>query len=126
MNVKYKIIEVWPDEHQIVVRYTTDLITEDSVVLTRDANNNIVRCRTDVPITLPIPIPTGDALDNLILHSAPVSFLVTKESVINPEIETGDLSSLLNVSKTAQYTLNGTALNGKNIISGTWNFSNTA
>ena len=62
MNIKYKIIEVWPDEHQIVVRYTTDLITEESVVLARDADDNIVRCRTDVPITLPIPTPTGDAL----------------------------------------------------------------
>jgi hypothetical protein len=100
MNIKYKIIEVWPDEHQIVVRYTTDLITEESVVLARDADDNIVRCRTDIPITLPIPAPVGEALEKLIMNNAPIDFLKTKESVIDPEIETGDLSSLLNVSNT--------------------------
>ena len=105
MNIKYKIIEVWPDEHQIVVRYTTDLITEDSVVLARDADDNIVRCRTDVPITLPIPTPTGDALDSLIMQNAPVTFLKTKESVLDPNLDTSlsDLESLINVSKTQTY-----------------------
>jgi tRNA A37 threonylcarbamoyltransferase TsaD len=105
MNIKYKIIEVWPDEHQIVVRYTTDLITEDSVVLTRDADDNIVRCRTDVPITLPVPTPTGDALDSLIMQNAPVTFLKTKESVLDPNLDTSlsGLESLINVSKTQTY-----------------------
>ena len=105
MNIKYKIIEVWPDEHQIVVRYTTDLITEESVVLARDADDNIVRCRTDVPITLPIPTPTGDALDSLIMLNAPVTFLKTKESVLDPNLDTSlsDLESLINVSKTQTY-----------------------
>ena len=105
MNIKYKIIEVWPDEHQIVVRYTTDLITEESVVLARDADDNIVRCRTDVPITLPIPTPTGDALDSLIMQNAPVTFLKTKESVLDPNLDTSlsDLESLINVSKTQTY-----------------------
>jgi tRNA A37 threonylcarbamoyltransferase TsaD len=105
MNIKYKIIEVWPDEHQIVVRYTTDLITEESVVLARDADDNIVRCRTDVPITLPIPTPTGDALDSLIMQNAPVTFLKTKESVLDPNLDTSlsGLESLINVSKTQTY-----------------------
>jgi hypothetical protein len=105
MNIKYKIIEVWPDEHQIVVRYTTDLITEDSVVLARDADDNIVRCRTDVPITLPVPTPTGDALDSLIMQNAPVTFLKTKESVLDPNLDTSlsGLESLINVSKTQTY-----------------------
>jgi len=105
MNIKYKIIEVWPDEHQIVVRYTTDLITEESVVLARDEDDNIVRCRTDVPITLPIPTPTGDALDSLIMQNAPVIFLKTKESVLDPNLDTSlsDLESLINVSKTQTY-----------------------
>jgi hypothetical protein len=100
MNIHYKVIEVWPNDHQIVVRYTTDLVSEEDVVLQRDENENIVRCRTDVPIVLPIPAPTGEALEKLIMNNAPVDFLRTKESVIDPEIETGDLSSLLNVSNT--------------------------
>jgi hypothetical protein len=100
MNIHYKVIEVWPNDHQIVVRYTTDLVSEEDVVLERDENESIIRCRTDVPITLPIPAPTGEALEKLIMNNAPVDFLRTKESVIDPEIETGDLSSLLNVSNT--------------------------
>jgi hypothetical protein len=100
MNIHYKVIEVWPNDHQIVVRYTTDLVSEEDVVLQRDENENIVRCSTDVPITLPIPTPAGEALEKLIMNNAPVNFLKIKESIIDPEIETGDLSSLLNVSNT--------------------------
>jgi len=102
MNITYKIIEVWPDDHQIVVRYTTDIVTEEDVASHRDADGNITRCRTDVPITLPVPTPTGSELDRIIMTNAPVSFLQTKESVLDENTDTSlsSIQSLLNVTKT--------------------------
>lgn len=102
MNINYKIIEVWPDNHQIIVRFTTDVVTEEVVASHRDADGNITRCRTDVAIDLPIPTPTGSELDRIIMMNAPVKFLKTKESVLNENIDTSltDLQSLLNVTVT--------------------------
>lgn len=102
MNINYKIIEVSPDDHQIVVRYTTDIVTEEVVASHRDADGNITRCRTDVPIVLPVPTPTGNELERIIMNNAPVKFLETKESVLDENIDTSlaSLQSLLNVITT--------------------------
>ncbi len=96
MNLHYKIIEVWPDNHQIVVRYTTDIVNEEMVVSFRDEEGKIVRCRTDVAITLPIPSPEGDQLEKLIIENAPIAFLNTLENVIDPNVDTS-LSNLGNL-----------------------------
>ena len=102
MNIKYKIIEVWPDDHQIVVRYTTDIVTEEDVATHRDEDGNITRCRTDVPIVLPVPTPTGSELERIIMTNAPIEFLKTKESVLDENTDTSlaSLQSLLNVTNT--------------------------
>jgi hypothetical protein len=102
MNIKYKIIEVWPDDHQIVVRYTTDIVTEEDVATHRDEDGNITRCRTDVPIVLPVPTPTGSELERIIMTNAPIDFLKTKESVLDENTDTSlaSLQSLLNVTNT--------------------------
>jgi len=102
MNIKYKIIEVWPDDHQIVVRYTTDIVTEEDVATHRDEDGNITRCRTDVPIVLPVPTPTGNELERIIMTNAPIDFLKTKESVLDENTDTSlaSLQSLLNVTNT--------------------------
>lgn len=93
MNLHYKIIEVWPDDHQIVVRYTTDIVNEEMLVSFRNEEGKIVRCRSDVAITLPIPAPEGDQLEKLIIENAPKAFLNTLENVIDPNVDTS-LSSL--------------------------------
>lgn len=95
MNLHYKIIEVWPDNHQIVVRYTTDIVNEEMVVSFRDEKGKIVRCRTDTPIQLPIPAPEGEELEKLIIENAPKIFLKTLENVVDPDVDT----SLSNLSK---------------------------
>jgi hypothetical protein len=102
MNINYKIIEVWPDDHQIVVRYTTDIVTEEDVASHRNDAGEITRCRTDVPITLPVPTPTGNELDRIIMNNAPVDFLKTKEAVLDSNVDTSlsDIQSLLNVTTT--------------------------
>jgi len=103
MNIHYKIVEVWPDEHLIVVRYWTDLISEESLASDDQRNDQgkPIRCRSDVAITLPIPSPQGKDLERLILKSAPRNWFFTLESVKNPNVDTNldHISDMLGVVK---------------------------
>jgi hypothetical protein len=95
MNIHYKVVETWPTDHLIVVRYWTDNISEEA--LASDGNKNSdgkpVRCRTDVAITLPVPPPAGDELDKLIVSNAPLTWLKTMEAVKDPNTNT-DISHI--------------------------------
>ena len=92
MNIHYKIIEVWPNDHLFVVRYYTDTLTEEMLISVNDSNRRAdgspMRCRTDVAIDMPIPALEGKALDDLILYNSPISFLRKMESVLDPNIDT--------------------------------------
>lgn len=92
MNLKYKIIEVHPEQHSVVVRFYTDVVTEEMLAV--DVLNGVIRrCRTDFNIDLPFPAPTGDALAELIVSKAPKDWLATQEAVLNPVLDTS-LSSI--------------------------------
>lgn len=119
MNIHYKIVEVWPQDHLIVARYWTDNISEEFLNSHPDNQNRMengspLRCRTDVAISLPIPTPQGQELDDIILKNAPVDFLKTLEYVQNPSIDTS-MSSILDlkdktfVQKDIEQTLAGVA-----------------
>jgi hypothetical protein len=103
MNIHYKIVEFWPDDHLIVARYWTDALTEE--ILAGDANRNPdgtpVRCRTDVAINIPIPVPSEEELDILVKKSGPYAWLKMMEDVKNPEVDTDAnfVSSILHVQK---------------------------
>ena len=103
MNIHYKIVEVWPNDHLIVARYWTDVLSEESLAsdTNRKEDGTPVRCRSDVSITLPIPAPTGVLLDKLILGNAPIAWLKTLEDVVNPDVDTtmSDIQNMLGVSK---------------------------
>ena len=88
MKVKYKIIEVYPDEHQIVVRYYTDLLTPEKLALECDENGQPLRCRTDFALTLPYPAPEGEALHKFIMSAAPVAWLAARQMVEDPSVDT--------------------------------------
>jgi hypothetical protein len=90
MIIKYKIVEVWPNDHLIVVRYYTDKISEQSLASFPDMkpDGTPVRCRTDVSISIPIPEPSADELEKLILRNAPIFALETFEAVSDPSIDT--------------------------------------
>jgi len=89
-NLHYKIIEVWPDDHLIVARYWTDVLSEET--LASDANRNPdgtpVRCRTDVAINLSVPPEKGDDLDKLLVSHAPYEWLKKIEAVRDPNTDT--------------------------------------
>jgi len=103
MNIHYKIVEVWPNDHLIVARYWTDNVSEESLAgdSNRKEDGTPVRCRSDVAITLPIPAPTGIELEKIILANAPRAWLETLEKVADPNIDTSlnDIQSLLGVTK---------------------------
>lgn len=89
-NIIYKIIETWEDTNTIVVRYYTEIISEEE--LASDSNKNSdgtpIRCRTDVAITLPFPIPNDEEIEDIILNNAPIDHLDFMEKVKNPNIDT--------------------------------------
>jgi len=95
MNLKYKIIEVYPEQHSIVVRFYTDIITEE--MMATDVLDGVIRRgRTDYAIDLPVPAPTGTDLERLIVSKAPSDWLATQEAVLNPSLDTS-LSNLTNI-----------------------------
>lgn len=100
--MRYKIVEVNAAEHSIVVRYYTDAITEESLISQTDGEGNILRCRTDSSITLPIPTPTGQALEDFITARAPVAWLQTMEAVKDKAVDTSlaSISELVGVEQT--------------------------
>jgi hypothetical protein len=98
MNIHYKIVEVWPNDHLIVVRYWTDLLSEKFLASdsNRKEDGTPVRCRSDVSLTLPVPVPTGATLEKIILSNAPIAWLQTLENVQNPDVNT-DMSAVENL-----------------------------
>lgn len=109
MNLKYKIVEVWPNDHLIVVRYYTDKLKEKELASFPEMRDDgsPVRCRTDVSISLPIPEPTPDEIDNIIMANAPLESLKRLEMVKDPKIDTTMPSSmaLLNKEKKKKVTI---------------------
>lgn len=104
MNLHYKIVEVWPNDHLIVVRYWTDNLSEEFLASdsNRKEDGTPVRCRSDVAITLPVPAPTGKELEELIVRNAPLEWLKTLEKVQAPDIDTS-MADILKL-KGAQFT----------------------
>ena len=104
MNIHYKIVEVYSEESQIVIRYWTDVLSE--LDLASDENRyddgTPVRCRSDVAVDVPNPEPEGEELEKFLMQFCPTGFLEKLENVRNPEIDTSikTMQSLLNVKKT--------------------------
>lgn len=102
MAIKYRIVEMNPDEHQIVVRYYSDELPESSLASQVDADGNMTRCRTDYALTLPVPMPEGVALERMIANACPRQFFEIKAAVLDQNIDTSmsAIAPLLNVEKT--------------------------
>jgi hypothetical protein len=90
MNLHYKIVEVWPQDHLVVIRYWTDSLSEEFLASNdiRKEDGTPERCRSDVSVTLPIPAPTGKELEDLLISYAPIDWLKTMEKIQAPEIDT--------------------------------------
>lgn len=97
MKVYYKIISHNLKERNIVVRYYTDLISEKELsVLPNESNNNPVKCRTDLSLTIPIPEPSEIRLHKLIIRNAPRQALKDLETIKLGPVKSGVDLSLTN------------------------------
>lgn len=106
MNIHYKIVEVWPQDHLIVARYWTDNVSEQFLSSNQGLkeDGSPYRCRSDVSITLPIPAPEDQELEELIMRNAPSYWLKTLEDVMDPNIDT----SMSRIQKLAGQTFTKT------------------
>jgi hypothetical protein len=105
MNLHYKIVEVWPQDHLVVIRYWTDALSEEFLASNdiRKEDGTPERCRSDVSVTLPIPAPEGAELEKLLISYAPLDWLKTMEKIQAPEIDTS-MDGILNL-KHQQFTV---------------------
>lgn len=105
-EIKYKIIEINEAEHAIVVRFYTDIVTEQMLAVEWGNGGVITRCRTDYNITLPVPAPRGNDLEALIMRHAPVDFFEVKAKVEDPNVDTSleFLRPSIGVVKRAQHS----------------------
>ena len=97
MEIKYKIIQVNPADHGIVVRFYTDTISEEDLAVRNpatgeiilDDGGNIESCRTDYSLTLwDAPTLTGEALEEVIMNSAPTQWLELLDKVADGSVDT--------------------------------------
>lgn len=109
ISIKYKIIELVPEEHSITVRFFTDKITEDMLATEFNNEGDIVRrndgsplrCRTDYFINImKTPTPSIDEVKEMIKLNAPAEWLYMQEQILNPTVDTSltDLEPLLNTT----------------------------
>lgn len=94
MKLFYKITEIHPDDHLIVVRFWSDSMSEKDLATMWDEQGNVTQTRTDYAISLPIPAPTESDLHQLIMSNCPIDFFKMKEAVANPRIDTS-MSAIL-------------------------------
>jgi len=107
MNLHYKIVEVWPQDHLVVIRYWTDALSEEFLASNdiRKEDGTPERCRSDVSVTLPIPAPEGAELEKLLIGYAPLDWLKTMEKIQAPDIDT----SMANIMKLKDATFTADA-----------------
>ena len=103
MNLKYRILEAYPDTHTIIVRYYTDIATEEVLasIPEKRADGSPIRCRSDVSISVPIPEPSTEELERLILNNAPTKGLRDVELILDKNVDTSmsNTISLIGITK---------------------------
>lgn len=104
MEVKYRIIDVDPNQHSIIVRYYTNVLTEDSLAISFNTDGSIARradgspqrCQTDYHINIwkTDTAPTAEEIQKIANDAAPYDWFKLKHDILDPNIDT----SLSNVS----------------------------
>jgi len=82
-KIFYKIIESDPSDLQISVRFFSDKLPESELMV------DVGRARTDYAISLPVPIPAGDALHELIMRACPIEWFAAMHAARDPNVDTG-------------------------------------
>jgi len=110
MEVNYRIISKDEENHSIVVRYFTDILTEDHLASSFDGAGNIIydprgyprNCRSDYNYNLyNFNNPTEAQIDAFIKERTPWMWLQTMENLVNPSVNTS-LAGVNNLLYTQQ------------------------
>ena len=96
MDIKYKIVEVWPENLTFVIRYYTDFLTEEMLAVddNRRPDGTPVRCRTDVSHNIPFLETEEEKRDFLesLKILGPLEYFVRQEKIIKEKDYVQDLS----------------------------------
>jgi hypothetical protein len=99
MNLKLKIVRADTAEHSVLIRSFTDKVTEAMLAqrnpvtgdIDKMADGSPVATRTDLFVNLPVPMPTGDALNKWLLDNHGNhcrAWLGLQEKIADPGIDT--------------------------------------
>ena len=88
-DIKFKIISKHPEQHSVVVRYFTDLLTEDMLatsfhangMISRNASGSPLQCQTDYNLTVWNVGANTQAILKIANDSAPVGWLKLQEQI---------------------------------------------
>jgi hypothetical protein len=109
MKINYRILSVDEAEHTAVVRYWTDIITEESLAthftpsgdIKMDANGYPERCRTDYNVNFyDLPNPSSNDVMVMIKNSSPSRWFKILEEIksSNTQYNLSNVSNLINVT----------------------------
>lgn len=72
----YKILEYYPADRLMVVRYFTDTLSEEDLSVSEERRDGIpVRCKTDVSLSIPLPESSEFGMHKYIIQRAPTALL---------------------------------------------------
>lgn len=99
--MKYRIISTDPENHSIVVRYYTDILTEDMLAaefdypidgspktIRRLADGIPERCRTDYNYNIWNVRATKEDIEKYIIDSAPLEWFEMQHKILDPQTDT--------------------------------------
>jgi hypothetical protein len=110
-EIKFKIIELDTTQHSMVVRYFSDLLTEEELassfeldeqgnrVIQRRPDGSPVRCQTDYNINIwRVPAPSTEEIKKIASQSAPRDWFRLKHEIILNTSDTSmaNVASLMN------------------------------
>lgn len=104
MRLKMKVISVDEAEQSLIIRFYTDKITEAMLANAWDEKGNVIRCRTDMNVTIMNvrDRPKGESIEEFVIRRyAPMAWLAMKEDVADPAVDTSmaDLRQFVGVER---------------------------
>jgi hypothetical protein len=108
--VFFRVIEINPHEHSVIVRYFSDKLSEDDLatsvvyedgnkIIQRGEDGNPLRCRTDTNFNIwQTPSPNEEELTKIFNDAAPVDWFKIQHDVLDINVDTslGSAKSMKN------------------------------
>jgi hypothetical protein len=126
MNINYRILSKDDEDHSLIIRYWTDIISEESLATSLNTEGNInvddnghpLRCRTDYNLTLyGLNSPTNTDLHSFAIRCAPIEFLRLLElKKTNPQaLNLSEVNNIIGIDMT--FEISDTQIDNKRLNS---------